>query len=162
MEDSVGVLCSICHSVLTTVETAFCPACGHAVFKNAVFYNKSISTSQYDPFGRYAKPWKDKPLVKVRKYANSKEKSLPWYPTMRQPRLPRREIAKVKTLVPSEKTEIDIGEEEKIFMEDESSVEMSEETASSFSKDASSTESAIHPAPERPKGGLNFNAIRFT
>jgi hypothetical protein len=93
-----GILCAICRQSLENATSIlFCPNCGNAVFKNAVFYNKSKSTSQYDPFGRYSKPWKEKPLVKVRAYANSSsDKPRAWYPTMRQPRRPKTDVIKVK------------------------------------------------------------------
>ncbi len=94
-EGHSGVICAVC-GILISIDTAFCPNCGHAVFKDGIFYNKLHSTSQYDPFGRSFKPWRDKPLVKKRKYAVIKEKPLPWYPTMRQPRKPRRDVLILK------------------------------------------------------------------
>ncbi len=90
-EDHSGVICAMC-GILISLDIAFCPSCGHAMFKDGIFYNKLHSTAQYDPFGRSFKPWRDKPLVKQRKYAVIKEKPLPWYPTMRQPRKPRRGV----------------------------------------------------------------------
>lgn len=145
ISDSMGVLCTICRSVLSSVETAFCPSCGHAVFKNAVFYNKSKSTSQYDPFGRYSKPWKDKPLVKTRKYASSKEKSVPWIPTMRQPRRPRRDVPKLtitKVIKSSNLEEDPLGS-----AEDDASLPMTDHAITLSMDDAPKTSQNIATAP---------------
>jgi hypothetical protein len=64
-------------------EAYFCPTCGYAILDDTVL--KTKSTADYYPQNPAFKPWKDKPLLPVRKYNTSTNMSKqPWYPTMKQ------------------------------------------------------------------------------
>lgn len=82
---------------------SFCPFCGHVILNNSIIYDST--TANYDPLNREYKPWRDKPLVPVRKYVVRNSSTKPWLCTIKPPsKAERKIIVEEKTEVPTPST----------------------------------------------------------
>jgi hypothetical protein len=94
------ILCSFCDSLIPSTSL-FCAHCGNATFKDSIVFSKS--TAEYFPDNPEFKPWKEKPLVPIRKYNVSNSTTQPWYPTMRQKTRPKYRTV-VKTVLKTDES----------------------------------------------------------
>jgi hypothetical protein len=86
------ITCANCNDQVSP-EAYFCPTCGHAILDDTV--RKTKSTADYYPQNPLFKPWKDAPLLPVRKYnTTTNVLKQPWYPTMKQGAKPKLAVKK--------------------------------------------------------------------